>query len=78
MLGYVTGGAPGESDRLLAQVAQRLHGLHWPLCGVIQINSGAGARCDMDLEVLGAAQLVRISQSLGPGAQVHYVAQAAR
>jgi len=68
MLGYVIGAQRGAVDVLLAEVAARLSAQGWPLAGVVQLNSetGAQARCDMDLQVLTMATRVRISQSLGP------------
>lgn len=69
-LAYVIGGARGEGDRLLAEVAEALVARGWPLAGVVQINTDRGeAACDMDLSVLGLGRRVRISQSLGPHSQ---------
>lgn len=72
MLGYVIGTSRGSNDRLLAQVATTLEAEGWPLAGVVQINCNhddPARPCDMDLRVLGGADLVRISQSLGPLSQ---------
>jgi hypothetical protein len=69
-LAYVIGGARGEGDRLLAEVAAALAARGWPLAGVVQINTDRGdSPCDMDLSVLGLGRTVRISQSLGPHSQ---------
>ena len=70
-LGYVTGDGRGETDRLLAEVARGLQAEGWPLAGVVQHNTerAGQTRCDMDLQVLGRAERVRISQSLGGAAQ---------
>jgi len=70
-LGYITGDGRGETDRLLAEVARRLQAAGWPLAGVVQHNTerAGQARCDMDLQVLGRAERVRISQALGSAAQ---------
>src|SRR5690606_11814808 len=50
-LATVTGQARGETDRLLAQVVDRLTAEGWALAGVVQVNSGRPGRahCDMDL-----------------------------
>lgn len=71
VLGYVTGEGRGESDRLLAVVAERLQAEGWPLAGVVQHNTARAGqrRCDMDLQVLGRGERVRISQGLGEAAQ---------
>lgn len=66
-LGFVTGSTRGEADRLLAGVVARLQARGWPLAGVVQHNTGCEGACDMDLAILGRAEVVRISQSLGPG-----------
>ncbi len=67
MLGYVIAEGAGEADRVLADVAARLHAEGWPLAGAVQVNSDRGEthRCDMDLHVLTADRVVRISQNLG-------------
>ncbi len=67
MLGYITAEGRGVSDRLLAELAQDLLARRVPVAGVIQINreTGVDRHCDMDLQVLGHAHLVRISQNLG-------------
>lgn len=61
----------GETNRLLADFAQtaRTHGLR--VIGTVQVNTdnpGTG-RCDMDVTVLPAGPVLRISQDLGPGSQ---------
>ena len=68
MLGYVTAAEHGLTDLVLAEVAARLQALDWPLAGVVQVNANPGpdCRCAMDLHVLQGAQVVRISQNLGP------------
>lgn len=68
-LAYVIGDARGESDSLLAALAARLEAEGWPLAGVVQTNTPRDCQrhCDMDLRVLGRAETVRISQSLGSG-----------
>lgn len=66
-LATVSGSAPGQTDRLLAEVAARLGAEGWALAGVVQVNSDRPGRrhCDMDLRILGRAEVVRISQNLG-------------
>lgn len=66
-LATITGSTPGETDRLLAALAARLEASGWALAGVVQVNSGRPGRrhCDMDLRVLGRAEVIRISQNLG-------------
>ena len=67
MLGYVIAEGRGAADRVLADVARHLHGEGWPLAGAVQVNSERGEMhpCDMDLHVLEAGRIVRISQNLG-------------
>lgn len=67
MLATISCRERGQTDRLLAEVAARLEAEGWPLSGVVQVNSGKpGAKhCDMDLRVLGRAEVIRISQTLG-------------
>ncbi|ABL70644.1 MULTISPECIES: DUF2478 domain-containing protein [Paracoccus] len=74
MLGFVTvqDNAPGAGDRLLTAAAERLAAAGMRLAGAVQINTEPvpGGDCDMDLRILGDdGPLVRITQSLGPGAQ---------
>ncbi|MCB2128502.1 MAG: DUF2478 domain-containing protein [Rhodobacteraceae bacterium] len=67
MLGYLITDGQGTADRLLAGVADTLAAEGWPLAGAVQINSdaGTGRPCDMDLNVLAARRIIRISQNLG-------------
>jgi hypothetical protein len=67
MLGYVIAEGRGAADRVLADVARHLHEEGWPLAGAVQVNSERGEMhpCDMDLHVLQADRIVRISQNLG-------------
>ncbi len=67
MLGYVIAEGRGAADRVLADVARHLHDDGWPLAGAVQVNSERGEMhpCDMDLHVLAADRIVRISQNLG-------------
>lgn len=67
MLGYVISEGRGAADLVLADVAARLVAEGWPLAGAVQVNSDRGAAhpCDMDLHVLAAGRIIRISQNLG-------------
>jgi hypothetical protein len=70
-IAYVVAEGRGETDLLLHDVARaaRTRGLR--LCGTVQVNTNCGADrpCDMDVEVLPDGPVIRISQSLGPGAR---------
>lgn len=70
-MGYVMMAGRGETDLLLANVAARLAAEGVRLCGTVQINSECGddKPCDMDVRVLPEGPVIRISQSLGPGAR---------
>lgn len=67
MLAFFTSTERGQTDRLLANVADRLRGGGVHLAGAIQINVERpdSPRCDMELHVLDGNQCVRISQNLG-------------
>ena len=69
MLGYITGFAEGQVNALLAEVAATLRAEGVVLAGVVQVNTGEGRGCPMDLHVLGGAEVVRISQDLGQHSQ---------
>ncbi len=71
MLGYVVTEARGASDRLLADVVRQLSALGIPLAGAVQVNGerGRGRRCDMEIEVIGEAERIGISQDLGRDAR---------
>ena len=72
MLGYIVVPADAKAggDDLLARIAGRLAAEGLRLAGAVQQNSGpeGDCRCDMDLRLLHDARVIRISQSLGPGA----------
>jgi len=70
-LAYVIGDARGAMDQLLARAAAAFSAQDVPLAGVVQVNTDTEStvRCDMDLQVLGRAETVRISQRLGNAAQ---------
>ena len=67
MLGYLVAEGQGAADRLLFSVAEHLLADGWFLAGAVQANSEGQpmSRCDMDLHVLAADRVVRISQNLG-------------
>lgn len=57
----------GDTDLLLAEVADKLQVLGFKTCGTVQINTDRADShlCDMDVRVLPDGPVVRISQSLG-------------
>ncbi|CUH39660.1 ABC-type molybdate transport system, ATPase component [Jannaschia seosinensis] len=61
----------GELDPLLHAVARAAMADGLRLAGIVQINSErpGDTRCDMDALVLPDGPVIRISQSLGPGAR---------
>lgn len=68
MLGYVISSGRGEGDRLMVAVAEALAARGIAVAGAVQVNveRGAGCRCDMDLRVLGGREVLRISEDRGP------------
>lgn len=68
MLAFVTTSERGQSDRLLAAIADRLQNSGIVLSGVVQVNTETAPdrHCQMDLRVLTDGTLIRISQNLGP------------
>lgn len=65
-LGYVTHPGRGETDRFLARFAVEQIEQGRRIAGVVQNNIDCDdGTCDMDLRVLPAGPLIRISQSLG-------------
>ncbi len=70
-MGYVIAPGRGDTDLLLAFVAEQLLDAGLRLCGTVQINSACEGEgpCDMDVRVLPAGPVIRISQSLGTGAR---------
>ena len=71
MLGYIVSESRGAGDVLLGAVAQRLRAQGISLAGAVQVNveRGAGRKCDMELHILSGYDVVRISQNLGALAQ---------
>ena len=68
---YVIAPGRGDTDLLLAGVAERLMAAGVKLCGTVQINTACDGDgpCDMDVRVLPDGPVIRISQSLGKGAR---------
>ncbi|TJZ92286.1 DUF2478 domain-containing protein [Paracoccus gahaiensis] len=66
------GAAPGAADRLIEDLATDLRARGLAVAGAVQRNLDLGpdCACDMEIVVLGdPGAPLRISQSLGPGAQ---------
>ncbi len=70
-IAYTMSPGRGATDRMLWALGERLLAGGWRVCGVVQVNSDCGPdrACDMDVKVLPEGPLLRISQSLGPGAR---------
>jgi len=70
-IAYVMAKGRGYTDLLLRGLALRAQARGLRLCGTVQINSNcdAGRPCDMDVQVLPDGPVIRISQTLGPGAR---------
>lgn len=70
-IAYVIAEGRGETDLLLHDVARAAEARGLRLCGTVQVNTNCGEDrpCDMDVEVLPDGPVIRISQSLGPGAR---------
>jgi nucleoside-triphosphatase THEP1 len=61
----------GDVDFVMAALAGRLQDLGLAVCGTVQVNSERpdDGPCDMDVKVLPAGPVIRISQSLGKEAR---------
>ncbi len=70
-MGYTMAPGKGDMDLLLAGVAERLLADGIRVCGTVQFNTACDGDgpCDMDVRVLPDGPVIRISQSLGPGAR---------
>lgn len=70
-IAYVMAEGRGETDLLLHDFSRAARARGLRLCGTVQVNTNCGEDrpCDMDVEVLPDGPVIRISQSLGPGAQ---------
>ncbi|MEC7964496.1 MAG: DUF2478 domain-containing protein, partial [Pseudomonadota bacterium] len=66
-IGYVKISERGEMNRLLAGLAADLAAEGLALAGAVQhdIECAPEGKCDMDLQILPAGPVVRISQNLG-------------
>lgn len=67
MLGYVMAEGRGETDLLIAKVADQLRARNVRVVGAVQVNleTDPQTKCQMDLHILGGDSVVRISQNLG-------------
>ncbi|OIQ35754.1 MAG: 3-dehydroquinate dehydratase [Roseobacter sp. MedPE-SWchi] len=70
-IAYTLAQGRGDTDQILHQLSQRLLAAGHAPCGVVQINSERtdSCRCDMDVQVLPAGPVIRISQTLGEEAR---------
>ncbi len=71
-LAFVSATGRGETDRLLSQTAARLIEGGARVSGIVKVletGTAEGHDCDMDVRVLPDGPVIRITQSLGPGAQ---------
>ena len=70
-LAYTMTTGRGTLDPLLHDVAREAMARGLRLAGIVQVNGDRPgcARCDMDAIVLPDGPVIRISQSLGPGAR---------
>ncbi|MDE3120472.1 MAG: DUF2478 domain-containing protein [Paracoccaceae bacterium] len=61
----------GTTDLLLSHLADRLAARGLRLAGTVQTNTErkGGGPCDMDVKVLPAGPIIRISQDLGPSSR---------
>ncbi len=67
-LAFVQALGPGETNQLLAELALRATARGLRVVGVVQTNTPTTrtGHCDMDVTVLPAGPVLRISQDLGP------------
>ena len=70
-IAYTMSPGRGDTDLVLAQLAARLETAGHRTSGVVQINTERAdtPMCDMDVKVLPDGPVIRISQTLGPGAR---------
>lgn len=70
-IAYTIAPGRGDTDRLLQQIAQALISDGARPAGIVQINTERedDGPCDMDVQVLPAGPVIRISQTLGPNAR---------
>ncbi len=67
---YTLAPGRGETNLLLAELAERLTRQGLRLCGTVQVDTEREKHhhCDMDLRILPEGPVIRISQDLGPAA----------
>lgn len=68
----VSATGPGETDRLISQVAATLEAEGFRLNGIVKVlqdQPDGSHHCDMDVRVLSGERIIRITQSLGAGSQ---------
>jgi hypothetical protein len=70
-LAYTMAPGRGDTDLILHRLASQLAARGFRCCGTVQINSerADAGPCDMDVQVLPAGPVLRISQDLGPSAR---------
>jgi len=70
-LAYTMAPGRGDTDLVLERLAADLAARDLRCCGTVQINSerADAGPCDMDVRVLPAGAVLRISQDLGPQAR---------
>lgn len=70
-IAYALAPGRGETNLLLTELAARLADRGLRLCGTVQTDTEREKdhHCDMDVQVLPAGPVIRISQDLGAGAQ---------
>ena len=70
-IAYIMSDNHGDTDGVLVEAARRLRSRGLRVAGLVQVNTGCEQEgsCDMDVRVLPEGPLIRISQSLGPGAK---------
>lgn len=71
-IAYVTGRAPGETDRLMSEVAARLAADGHRLAGIVKAPEKATPddfHCNAMVQVLPDGPVIAITQALGPGSR---------
>lgn len=70
-IAYTRSPRRGDTDHVLERLATRLAARGLRIVGTVQINTkqAESDRCDMDVKVLPAGPVIRISQDLGPEAR---------
>lgn len=66
-IAYTMAPGRGDTDLLMARLAEQLRARGIRTCGIVQTNTevDGGGPCDMDVKVLPDGPVIRISQSLG-------------